>query len=61
MSQQEKDRKIVSRLEMVFETALLQGGSSVFRHIVESVLDVDSPWNRRKMMKRVATLNAKLK
>ena len=54
--QQEKDRKIASRLEIVFEIALLQGGNPVFRHIVESVLDVDSPWDGASMREKVAKL-----
>ena len=46
MTREERDRKIVSRLEMVHEMTLFMPGSLVFiRRIVEAVLDTESQWD----------------
>jgi hypothetical protein len=54
MTREERDRKIVSRLEMVHEMALFMPGSAVILHIIEAVLDTESQWNSGRIQEQLS-------
>ena len=61
MPREERDRKIVSRLEMVHEMTLFMPGALVFiRRIIEAVLDTESQWDSGRVQEQLSRVAAKI-
>ena len=59
MPQQEKDRKIVSRLEIVLEIVfdiVLMGDNPHLRNLIADVLDANSTWNVDSVRHRISKI-----